>query len=529
MHHGRAELSGLRDPCRDLASSASGAHQCCAARQRADADRGPVAACGRRTQRAIPVRSRWRAPTSRPSRCSSWPAARRRPPGAAPLPAARRASCCWAGAPRSRARSEPGVLRAGRSARLGPPRAPAAHRRPASTLEDLESKNGTLLAGPAPGGTGAPAGRRASRSSSASTPCCGGWSRPSSWRRSRRRPPAAGAGGHGFAGAGPDHPEAAPLGRRAARRSCCWARPGWARRSTPAPCTPPAAGRAPFVAVNCAALPARAGGERAVRLPPRRPLDRPGGQARAARAGRGREPCSSTRSARCPRRRRPSCCVSCRTASCCRWGRRSPGSSTCGCWPPPTGRSTPEQPGGLRADLLGRLGAAPVHLPPLRDRLEDLGALTAHILERASRRGRRPAGARGRRLPRAVRLPLAAQRARAGEGAGGRRRAHAGRPAHRACAICRPRWPPGITGTTSPSLPAAWHRPAAPPASGRKAARARPLAARSSPHCWSGTRATSPTCRAPSADNAQRSGAGSSASAWRWSSTGKNEPGQSVL
>jgi transcriptional regulator with PAS, ATPase and Fis domain len=46
---------------------------------------------------------------------------------------------------------------------------------------------------------------------------------------------------------------------------------------------------------------------------------------------------------------------------------------------------TPEQPGSLRADLLGRLGAAPVHLPPLRDRLEDLGALAAHILERAGR------------------------------------------------------------------------------------------------------------------------------------------------
>jgi transcriptional regulator with PAS, ATPase and Fis domain len=34
---------------------------------------------------------------------------------------------------------------------------------------------------------------------------------------------------------------------------------------------------------------------------------------------------------------------------------------------------------GLRDDLLARLGAAPLRLPPLRDRLEDLGALIAHF------------------------------------------------------------------------------------------------------------------------------------------------------
>jgi transcriptional regulator with PAS, ATPase and Fis domain len=37
-------------------------------------------------------------------------------------------------------------------------------------------------------------------------------------------------------------------------------------------------------------------------------------------------------------------------------------------------------PGGLRDDMIGRLGAAPIHLPPLRNRLEDLGALCAHFL-----------------------------------------------------------------------------------------------------------------------------------------------------
>jgi transcriptional regulator with PAS, ATPase and Fis domain len=41
-------------------------------------------------------------------------------------------------------------------------------------------------------------------------------------------------------------------------------------------------------------------------------------------------------------------------------------------------------PGGLRDDIVARLGAAPFHLPPLRNRIEDLGALTAHFLGRAS-------------------------------------------------------------------------------------------------------------------------------------------------
>jgi transcriptional regulator with PAS, ATPase and Fis domain len=46
----------------------------------------------------------------------------------------------------------------------------------------------------------------------------------------------------------------------------------------------------------------------------------------------------------------------------------------------------PNQAGGLRDDLLGRLGAAPVTLPPLRERLEDLGVLIAHLLARGASR-----------------------------------------------------------------------------------------------------------------------------------------------
>ncbi len=36
--------------------------------------------------------------------------------------------------------------------------------------------------------------------------------------------------------------------------------------------------------------------------------------------------------------------------------------------------------GAVRADLVGRLGASPVVLPPLRDRREDIGALALHVL-----------------------------------------------------------------------------------------------------------------------------------------------------
>src|SRR3954468_14283622 len=36
--------------------------------------------------------------------------------------------------------------------------------------------------------------------------------------------------------------------------------------------------------------------------------------------------------------------------------------------------------GGLRDDIVARLGGAPIHLPPLRSRVEDLGVLIAHFL-----------------------------------------------------------------------------------------------------------------------------------------------------
>jgi DNA-binding NtrC family response regulator len=46
-----------------------------------------------------------------------------------------------------------------------------------------------------------------------------------------------------------------------------------------------------------------------------------------------------------------------------------------------------KSPGGLREDIVGRLGAAPIHLPPLRGRIEDVGALVAYFLRNAGVRG----------------------------------------------------------------------------------------------------------------------------------------------
>lgn len=54
---------------------------------------------------------------------------------------------------------------------------------------------------------------------------------------------------------------------------------------------------------------------------------------------------------------------------------------------------------GLRDDLLGRLGAAPLWLPPLRERREDLGALIAHFLaQERKKRGGAPRGVEARAL-----------------------------------------------------------------------------------------------------------------------------------
>jgi transcriptional regulator with PAS, ATPase and Fis domain len=125
-----------------------------------------------------------------------------------------------------------------------------------------------------------------------------------------------------------------------------------------------------------------------------------------------------------------------------------------------------DEPGTLRADLLGRLGAAPVHLPPLRDRLEDLGALTAHMLERAGRaRAAAPEleGAAFRALF-SYRWPLNVRELEKVLAAGAALTL-GGRPI--GLRDLPPALAAGVRGTTPPALPAA--TPGAPAASGRKA------------------------------------------------------------
>jgi two-component system NtrC family response regulator len=59
-----------------------------------------------------------------------------------------------------------------------------------------------------------------------------------------------------------------------------------------------------------------------------------------------------------------------------------------------TNRVSPPSSGhdvGLRLDLVARLGAEPMRLPPLREHLEDLGALAAHFLRGSDRRLTAPA------------------------------------------------------------------------------------------------------------------------------------------
>ena len=76
-------------------------------------------------------------------------------------------------------------------------------------------------------------------------------------------------------------------------------------------------GDGPFVRLNCAALDRDAARERAVRPRARRVHRRRRRQARPARDRRTAAPCSSTRSASCRWRRRPSCCACSRSARSC--------------------------------------------------------------------------------------------------------------------------------------------------------------------------------------------------------------------
>ena len=115
--------------------------------------------------------------------------------------------------------------------------------------------------------------------------------------------------------------------------------------------------------------------------------------------------------------------------------------------PPPTATSTQEVAAGrFREDLFYRLNVIPMHVPPLRDRREDVPLLAQHFLVAvlAQERQGRPAASPTEALEALTRLPLAGQRPRARE----RDRARGGavpRASGSASRICRarPRAAPG--------------------------------------------------------------------------------------
>ena len=182
--------------------------------------------------------------------------------------------------------------------------------------------------------------------------------------------------------------------------------------------------------------PARAGRERAVRLSRRGALDRAPGQGRPDRGGRGRhavprrdrrdDPGGADQDPALPAGPRADAAGLDAAAT---HGRAHPRRDQ----PRDRGRRASRR--GLRDDIVARLGAAPIHLPPLRNRIEDIGALAAHFLApraAASARFEQPAF----RAMSPARL--AAERARAGEDRHHRRGADRRRQADRAARSAGP-------------------------------------------------------------------------------------------
>ena len=91
---------------------------------------------------------------------------------------------------------------------------------------------------------------------------------------------------------------------------------------------------------------------------------------------------------------RPSCCACWKSASCAGWARAPSRRSMCACWPPPT--ATPIEAvaeGHLRADLFYRLNVFNIHMPPLREHLDDLPAMAEAMLsEMNQKHGRKVSG-----------------------------------------------------------------------------------------------------------------------------------------
>jgi len=125
---------------------------------------------------------------------------------------------------------------------------------------------------------------------------------------------------------------------------------------------------------NCSAM----SGER---LPGRSP------RKKASSSWPSTAPSCSTKSATCPCFSNPNSCGPWSRSRSNGWAVRGPSTSTSASWPPPTRTSKPWSPKKqFRADLFYRLGVATIHLPPLRERKEDLPLLAAHFLERINPR-----------------------------------------------------------------------------------------------------------------------------------------------